>query len=175
MTDDRGQMDSGLPSSVVRPPSSEAAQRAAVIASARSWIGTPYHNCADIKGVGVDCGMLLVRVFVDLNLCAPFDPRPYPVDWHLHRSEERYLGFIFDRGAEVVQPLPGDVMVFRYGRCYSHGGIVTAAAPLRIVHAYHQAGMVIEDEVLRNAVLADPARKPLFFSIWAKKSGNKKS
>jgi hypothetical protein len=30
--------------------------------------------------------------------------------------------------------------------------------------------MVIEDEVARNAVLADPARKPRFFSVWAKKS-----
>jgi len=176
MTDDRGQMveDDNL-SSVVRPPSSEAAQRAAVLAEARSWIGTPYHNCADIKGVGVDCGMLLVRVFVDLKLCTPFDPRPYPVDWHLHRSEERYLGFIFDRSAEATEPLPGDVMVFRYGRCYSHGGIVTAAAPLRIVHAYYQARTVIEDEVARNAVLADPARKPRFFSVWAKKGGTKKS
>jgi cell wall-associated NlpC family hydrolase len=174
MTDDGGQMDSDHQSSVVRLPSSDS-QRAAVVAAARSWIGTPYHNCADIKGVGVDCGMLLVRVFVDLKLSAPFDPRPYPVDWHLHRSEERYLGFIFDRSAEVAQPLPGDVMVFRYGRCYSHGGVVTAASPLRFVHAYYQARTVIEDEVARNAVLADPARKPRFFSIWAKKSGNKKS
>lgn len=163
-------MENDYPPSIVRLPPSEAAQRAAVVAEARSWIGTPYHNCADIKGVGVDCGMLLVRVFVDLNLCPSFDPRPYPVDWHLHRSEERYLGFIFDRGAETAQPQPGDVMVFRYGRCYSHGGIVTAAAPLRIVHAYYQARMVIEDEVLRNAVLADPARKPRFFSVWAKTS-----
>jgi cell wall-associated NlpC family hydrolase len=169
MTDDGRQMDNDYPSSVVRPPSSDS-QRAAVVAEARSWIGTPYHNCADIKGIGVDCGMLLVRVFVDLKLCPPFDPRPYPVDWHLHRSEERYLGFIFDRSAEAVQPLPGDVMVFRYGRCYSHGGIVTAANPLRIVHAYYQARIVVEDEVARNAVLADPARKPRFFSIWAKKS-----
>ncbi len=84
-------------------------QRAAVVAEARSWIGTPYHNCADIKGVGVDCGMLLVRVFVDTGLCQPFDPRPYPIDWHLHRGEERYLGFVFDRSREVTEPQPGDV------------------------------------------------------------------
>ncbi len=172
----------------------EAEQRAAVVAEARSWIGTRYHNCADVKGAGVDCGMLLVRVFVDTGLCQPFDPRPYPPDWHLHRSEEKYLGFLFDRCHEVfLLPLPerggggapvgvavagrlrdavdaslpgrdlhlsspfqgeeeraalsnqapsaagwgaarreapskvqpGDVAVFRFGRCYSHGGIVT--------------------------------------------------
>ena len=96
-----------------------------MVAEARSWVGTPYHGCADVKGAGVDCGMLLVRVFVDLGLTEPFDPRPYPSDWHLHRSEERYLGFVFERGREVAEPQPGDVAVFRYGRCYSHGGIVT--------------------------------------------------
>jgi cell wall-associated NlpC family hydrolase len=146
---------------------SSAQQRAAVIAAARSWVGTPYHNCADIKHVGVDCGMLLVRVFVDSGLCPPFDPRPYPVDWHLHRSEERYLGFILNRSREVVSPQPGDLMVLRYGRCYSHGGIVTVTAPLKMVHAYHPARRVLEEEVGRNAVLADAARKPRFFSIWA--------
>ena len=36
------------------------------------------------------------------DLCAPFDPRPYPADWHLHRGEERYLGFVFDRCREVA-------------------------------------------------------------------------
>ena len=50
--------------------------------------------------------MLLVRVFVDTGLCPPFDPRPYPVDWHLHRSEERYLGFIFDRAARSTSRSP---------------------------------------------------------------------
>ncbi|HEY1982482.1 MAG TPA: hypothetical protein VGH13_20590 [Xanthobacteraceae bacterium] len=146
---------------------SESAQRAAVVAEARSWIGTPYHNCADIKGVGVDCGMLLVRVFVDTGLCPAFDPRPYPVDWHLHRSEERYLGFVFDRGREVVSALPGDVMVLRYGRCYSHGGIVSRSSPLTTIHAYHPARSVVEEEIGQNAVLANTARRPRFFSFWA--------
>ncbi len=148
----------------------ERAQRAAVVAAARAWIGTPYHNCADIRGVGVDCGMLLVRVFVDTGLCAPFDPRPYPIDWHMHRSEERYLGFVFDRAAAVATPQPGDVMVMRYGRCYSHGGIVTQAKPLTTVHAFFPAGRVLEEDVSRNGVLSDAARQPRFFSYWSKKA-----
>ncbi len=166
MTDDGAAASTIPPSSVVHPPSSES-QRAAVVDAARSWIGTPYHNCADIKGVGVDCGMLLVRCFVDTGLVPPFDPRPYPVDWHLHRSEERYLGFVFARGREILAPQPGDVMVLRYGRCYSHGGIVTRPRPLTIVHAYHPARRVVEEEIGHNAVLADTARKPRFFSFWA--------
>ena len=153
----------------------ETEQRAAVVAEARSWIGTPYHNCADIRGVGVDCGMLIVRAFVDTGLCAPFDPRPYPFDWHLHRSEERYLGFVFDRAAEVSEPQPGDVVVFRIGRCYSHGGIATAASPLTIVHAYHPARQVVEDVVHRDARLSAPGRARRFFSFWAQRSLGRQS
>jgi cell wall-associated NlpC family hydrolase len=164
---DGGKVAQIYPFSAV-PRTSSDAQRAAVVAAARSWIGTPYHNCADIRGIGVDCGMLLVRVFVDAGLCPPFDPRPYPVDWHLHRSEERYLGFIFDRSREVVSPQPGDVMVLRYGRCYSHGGVVTISSPLTIVHAYHPARTVLEEAIAYNAVLSNAARKPRFFSFWAK-------
>jgi hypothetical protein len=140
-----------------------------VVAEARSWIGTPYHNCADVKGAGVDCGMLLVRVFVNSGLCAPFDPRPYPSDWRLHRSDERYLGFIFDRCAEVAAPGAGDVWVLRYGRCYSHGGIVTKAKPLTVGHVFPPARRVLEEEIEHNSVLMDPARLPRFFSYWAKK------
>jgi hypothetical protein len=148
----------------------ESVERAAIVAAARSWIGTPYHNCADVKGAGVDCGMLLVRVFVDGGLCPRFDPRPYPADWHLHRGEERYLGFLFDRCREVAEPLPGDIMVLRYGRCYSHGGIVTRAKPCAIVHAFHPARRVLEEEIGHNTVLCDAARAPRFFSYWTKSS-----
>ena len=146
----------------------EADQRDRIVREARSWVGTPYHAQADIKGAGVDCGMLLVRVFVDTGLCEPFDPRPYADDWYLHRSEERYLGFIIDRAKEVLVPLPGDVMVFRYGRCFSHGGIVTNTSPLTIVHAFQPALVVLEEEVARSPALCATARRTRFFSLWAK-------
>ena len=86
----------------------EASARAAVVAAARSWIGTPYHHAADVKGRqgGVDCAMLLVRVYCDLGLVEPFDPRPYTRDWMLHRDEERYLGFLLARAKRFGRPGP---------------------------------------------------------------------
>jgi hypothetical protein len=146
----------------------DSAERAAVVAAARRWIGTPYHPGADLFGVGVDCGMLIVRVFVDCGLIAPFDPRPYPQDWHLHRSEEKYLGFVLARCAETHAPQPGDLALFRWGRCYSHGGIVSVGAPLAVVHAFQPAGRVVEETLARNARLAEAARAPRFFSPWVK-------
>ena len=132
----------------------EADARAAIVASARDWVGTPYHHAADVKGVGVDCAMILVRIFCDLDLCATFDPRPYTRDWMLHRDEERYLGFLLEHSTEVADPLPGDVVLFRFGRCFSHGGVVTQTRPLTIIHAFAPARMVIEEDIARNAELA---------------------
>ena len=146
----------------------ETEQRAAVVAEARSWLGTKYHNLADVKGVGVDCGMLLVRVFVDTGLCAPFDPRPYPPDFFLHSSKEQYLGFVFDHAKEVTNPQPGDVAVFKVGRCYAHGGIITKSDPLTLVHAFADVHFVIEEMVAYNFRLSDPKRAVKFFSYWSK-------
>ena len=59
-------------------------------------------SLADIPGVGVDCAMMLVRVFCDLGLVEPFDPRPYTRDWMLHRDDERYLGISARASAHEV-------------------------------------------------------------------------
>ncbi len=140
------------------------AQRAAVVAAARSWIGTPYHHAADIRGVGVDCAMLLVRVYCDLGLVEPFDPRPYVRDWFLHRNEERYLGFLLARSRQVSEPESGDVVLFRLGRCFAHGGVVTKAEPLTIVHAFAGASRVIEERIDHRHDLAPRPRR--FASHW---------
>ena len=139
--------------------------RERVVAEARSWIGTPYHNCADIKRVGVDCGMLLVRVYVDLGLVPPFDPRPYTPDWHMHRSEELYLKGLLERSVKIDAPLPGDVILFKVGRCYSHGGIVTRLSPLTIVHAFMPAQTVLEEPVMQNAMVAERVDTAIYASI----------
>ena len=140
--------------------------RACVVAEARRWIGTPYHHQADVLCAGVDCGMLLVRVYVDTGVVSPFDPRPYPVQWHLHRDDERYLGFLVDRGAEVETPQPGDIVVWKIGRAYAHGGVVVGW-PL-VVHAYQPEGMVVLSDVsLPGPLSENTARR--FFSPWAER------
>jgi hypothetical protein len=139
--------------------------RSLIVASARTWLGTPYHHAADIKGQGVDCAMILVRVFCDLGFVEHFDPRPYTADWFLHRDEERYMGHLLARAREVATPDAGDVMLFRIGRCFAHGGIVTRANPLTIIHAFAPVRGVVEDEVKRSAELRMRPHK--FFSYWA--------
>ena len=164
-------MASGVHSSPTLLPPGEGSQRAAVVAAARSWIGTPYHHAADVKGVGVDCAMILVRVFCDLGLVEPFDPRPYTRDWMLHRDDERYLGFLLARAREVQAPEAGDVILFRFGRCFAHGGIVVAGKPLTIVHAFAPARVVLEEEIERNAELGERLGGARFASYWSSNGG----
>ena len=145
----------------------ETVERTAVVSAARGWIGTPYHHAADVKGPkgGVDCAMLLVRVYVDLGMVEPFDPRPYTRDWMLHRDEEKYLGFLLARARLVERPEAGDVILFRVGRCFAHGGIASRTEPLSLIHAYSQVGRVVEDQVERCAL---GARARTFASYWAR-------
>lgn len=121
-----------------------------IAAEALSWVGTPYHHQADVKGRGVDCAMLLVRVFVDTGIVPAFDPRPYTPDWYMHRDEERFLGWISKFGDPVPEgsPLePGDVALYKFGRCVSHGGIVVE--PGIMVHADQAACRVVRCETTR--------------------------
>src|SRR5690348_760942 len=91
-----------------------------IVAEARRWLGTPYHHAGDVLGVGVDCAMLVVRVFVDAGIIPAFDPRPYPPDWHMHSSVERYLGQVMQYAQEVEDPQAGDLALFHVGRCIAH-------------------------------------------------------
>jgi cell wall-associated NlpC family hydrolase len=150
----------------------EAAQRTAVIAEAKTWLRTPFRDCADVKGAGVDCAMLLVRCFVDTGVVPPLDPRPYSPQWLLHRDEEKFLDIISKLGAEVLRPpVPGDVIVYRVGRCFAHGAIVIDAA--HVIHAYKQEEQVAISPMhdIRLSQLNDGRPRPRkIFDCWANKT-----
>lgn len=123
----------------------EAQGRAAIVREALSWIGTPFRDCSDIKGPdgAIDCAMLLVRCYVDTGRLEPFDPRPYPARWMLHRNEERFLGWVEGKlgGKRVESPRLGDVVIWQFGRCFSHGAILINSE--EVVHAYSHARMCL--------------------------------
>lgn len=118
-------------------------QQDAVRAAAHRWLATPYHHCAAVRGVGVDCLMLLCCVFADAGVVPFVDPRPYPTDWMLHHSDEVYLAGL-DRYAQRLPadapPETGDIQMMRFGRTQSHAAIVMDWP--QIIHAYQPAGMV---------------------------------
>lgn len=117
--------------------------REAILAEARTWLGTPYHHQGRVKGVGVDCAMILCEVYHDVGLVPFIDPTPYPPDWHFHQDEERYMNWIAKYGVEVDEPKPGDVALFQFGRCISHGAIVVEW-PM-VIHSYFREGVTLAD------------------------------
>lgn len=152
----------------------EAAARAALMAEALSWIGTPYANCGDVKGPGgaVDCAMLLTRCVIDTGLIAPFDPRPYPPQWHVHHDRELFIEFLTDRlGAhEIDAPRPGDIAVVKFHRTYAHGTIMLNS--VEMVHAWSGYRMVArtrrdEGQFLTALGVPRPVR---YFDLWSVKA-----
>lgn len=158
----------------MRTMGKEIAQRQLVVETARTWLGTPFHHYAGVKRVGVDCAFLLARVFEEAGLIAKQRIPAYPADWHIHREAERYLAHLIGMNAGEIKgpPKPGDIVIFRFANCFSHGAIVESWPT--IIHSY--VGRRVERENVERAqwlnTLTEGADKgkprPMrFFSYWA--------
>ena len=57
----------------------------AIAKAAMEWLGTPHINNAKVKGVGVDCGMLLIGALEDSGAIEKdsIQIKPYSNEWHL--------------------------------------------------------------------------------------------
>ncbi len=125
----------------------EQRERQAVIAEARTWLKTPYHHGARVKGAGVDCALLLAEVYAAAGLIPQIDPGYYSPDWHLHQEEERYLAWIQKYAYQVESPLLADVAMCQglKSRTYNHSAIVIAW-PHQVIHALiRERGVVLGD------------------------------
>ena len=144
----------------------EAEQRAMVVAEARTWLSTPYHHRGKLKGIGVDCAQLPLCVFAGVGLIEDFDTGAYPPDWHQHRAEERYAGIVLQLAREIQRDElgPGDIVLFKFGRAFSHGGIVIDWP--QIIHAVRRDQKVVYGDVERESDLM--GRPMRCFSFWGR-------
>lgn len=146
----------------------EAQQRAAIVAEALTWEGTPYLSGAQVKGAGVDCAMLPNAVYSAVGL-APRQDIQYPQDWMMHRDEEKFLSFItpYARQIEPADALPGDLIIWRFGRTFSHSAIILDLP--EVLHAAIRGGAVIRADVTRDVDLLD--RECRYYSVFGKRKG----
>jgi cell wall-associated NlpC family hydrolase len=144
-------------------PATESAQRGAVIAEARSWIGTPYRHMGRHKGAGVDCAMLPALVYEAAGIIGRVEIGHYPPDWHLHRDTERYRTIVESYATPTDTPMPGDFAMWKIGRAYAHGGIIVNPGWPEIVHADMEARHVI---LARGDGGRLAGRPPIFFTVW---------
>jgi NlpC/P60 family putative phage cell wall peptidase len=117
--------------------------RAAIVAEARTWLGTPYRHQASLKGVGCDCLGLVRGVFRALYGDEPERVPPYAPDWAeaapdepLAQAAARHLAVVGKNAFDV-----GDVVLFRWraGLAAKHAAIVTS--PTTIIHAHDGAAV----------------------------------
>lgn len=137
-------------------------QRAAAIAEARSWLGTPFRMGQASKGYGVDCGLFLAACYRAAGFELPSDFGLFRSDWHLHTKEERYLAVMERYLLRVDAPAPGDIVLFRLKphQPFAHAALVINWT--RSIHATHRGG-VCEFDAARGYPALWEQR---FFSPW---------
>lgn len=111
-----------------------------IVDEARTWIGTPYHHQARLRGVGVDCIGLVGGVALALALPGA-DAWAREADLHnyartpdpalLRDACARYFDRVTNADARM-----GDVLLFALDGQPRHFAILVSEYPRRIVHAY---------------------------------------
>ena len=132
-----------------------ATDPAALVAEARTWLGTPYRHQASLKGVGCDCLGLVRGVWRGVLGPEPEAAPPYAASWAesapagsdpLAEAAGRHLIPVVIPVAgfpAALVPEPGDVLLFAFRRHLParHCAIATGAGTM--IHA-HDGAVVAE-------------------------------
>ena len=114
-----------------------------VIAAARGWLGTPYHDQASLKGVGCDCLGLVRGVWREVVGPEPMGLPPYSRAWDEVAPRDRLIeaARACMIPASDAAPGPGAVLIFRMRRraAAKHMGILTETGSL--IHSYERLGV----------------------------------
>ena len=122
-----------------------------VVAAARHWRGTPYHDQASRRGVGCDCLGLIRGVWREMLGPERLPIPAYSRDWG-ETGREEVLAEAAKRvliRIDAIEAGTGAVVLFRMrsDAIVKHCGILTA--PDRFIHAHERLGVI--EEVLTTA------------------------
>jgi NlpC/P60 family putative phage cell wall peptidase len=130
----------------VNPDRAVDVTRAAIVAEARSWIGTPYRHQGSLKGAGCDC-LGLIRGVYRVFYGPEKEPiTPYSPNWAEETGQEalrdaarRHLVEIDAAPFRVGAPLDaGDVILIRVRDRGIAKHAAIASGPDWIIHAYER-------------------------------------
>jgi NlpC/P60 family putative phage cell wall peptidase len=121
-----------------------------IVAQARSWIGTPFHHQARLKGIGCDCLGLCVGVALELELrdasgrlLAAYDE----IDYSRAPDGEYFtakLDALFP-AVPLEEKRAGDLALFHFDGNPQHLAILSDyEGDMGMIHCYAQARRVVE-------------------------------
>lgn len=114
----------------------------ALVAAARTWLGTPYLHQASLRGQGADCLGLVRGVWREVMGDEPESPGAYSPDWAEVGEEESLLAAAerWLLPVSVGEARAGDILLFRMaqGVPVKHCAILSDASgpEWRMIHAY---------------------------------------
>jgi len=112
-----------------------SAKRQAIIDTARTWIGTPYHHQGRSKSAGIDCIGLIVGVAADLGL--KFNDY---TDYQRFPDGVTLVAELSKQATQTDEPHPGDIVCFKITQLPQHVAILSSKNT--IIHAYAPHGVV---------------------------------
>lgn len=117
--------------------------RAAIVAAARSWIGTPYRHQASLKGIGCDCLGLLRGVWREVVGPEPARPPAYGPDWAEAGGAESLLEAARLHLAAIDPAMAGagDVLLFRWRARLPAKHCAILTGPAAMIHAHDGASV----------------------------------
>jgi len=123
--------------------------RQQIVAVAMSWLGTPYQHMQKCKGAGVDCATFLAAVWEEAGLIPEEKIEFYPIDWHQHSNDPRYLNQLL-KHSRMINPIldppkPADVVVVKLlqSRTINHSAIIVDFP--KIIHCVMERGVILDD------------------------------
>ncbi len=121
-----------------------------IVTQARTWLGTPFHHQARLKGKGCDCLGLIIGVVDELGLV---DSRGQPLAGYdeVTYSKEPDGAYLLLKltalldEAPLAQAQPGDLALFTVRDNPQHLAFLTDYEnTLGMIHCYAQARRVVE-------------------------------
>jgi len=103
------------------------------------WKGlkVPYQHRGTTRN-GCDCTGLIIGVLKELGYLKNYKLRIYSPDWNLHSKADNYIVEEVSRFAnEVPKPEAGDLVLFYFGKCVAHVGIMIENE--LFVHCYRKS------------------------------------
>lgn len=124
----------------------EQAARAAVVAEARKWLGTPFIHDAEVVNAGVDCAHLVNAILRATGHLPSITFPTYGPDWFRHATdpEKNIVETLKQYAPEIseAEAGPGDVVVIWFGRAWAHCAILSGKD--RAIEAWITRGHVAE-------------------------------